>query len=71
MKVEARFKATAEIELPHLICACPFTASAQSYQHIHPTIQLHHSHSYQVLNRTSDWRILDQPVHILFDQRNY
>ena len=45
MKVEEGFKATAEIELDHLTCACPYTASAESYQHIHPPIQLHSSHS--------------------------
>jgi hypothetical protein len=39
------FKATAEMASCHVTCDCPYTHSAQAYQHIHPTIELHSTHS--------------------------
>jgi hypothetical protein len=44
------FKATAMMASGHVTCDCPFTHSAQAYQHIHPPIELHRTHSQLVLN---------------------
>jgi hypothetical protein len=35
------FKASAGIASGHMTIACAYTASALSYQHIHPPIQFH------------------------------